>query len=72
MVKHIELSRRFPTEKLARWELQFLPPCDWQVVARGKWFYLQFRCEADRAPRMLAYLRRDFPTLRFVENEASL
>jgi hypothetical protein len=67
----IQLQHRYPTAKLARESARFLPSCDWEPVERDKWFYLQFRCEVDKAHRIVSYLRRDYPAMKFAEVDSA-
>jgi hypothetical protein len=61
----IQLSRKFPTAKLAHWEIQFLPNCGWKAVQAGNDYFLQFRCESAKALRVLGYLRGEYKTVKF-------
>jgi hypothetical protein len=61
----IELVRRYPTAKLAEWEIQFLPNCGWKSVERGRHFYLHSRVEQAKAARVLTFLRAEYRSLKF-------
>ena len=63
MLVTVELRRRYPTAKLAQWEVQFLPNCGWKPAERQGSYYLQFRCEEQKARQIVAYLKGELRTM---------
>lgn len=59
----VELRRRYPTAKLAAWEVQFLPSCGWKPVLRDGYYRLQFKCDEIKARHILGYLKAELRTV---------
>lgn len=67
----IRLVHRHPTVKLAEHTRDFLPNCGWRPVEEGGAFWLEYSDISVRAGRQLAYLRHQYPQLRFELREVA-